>query len=362
MSLTVASPSRPRRGGFSLLEATAGGHRRTVLAGLVITLIGFAILSLFVGAQALPPAQVFGAIVGADVPTEVALLVLELRVPRTILGILVGVCLDVAGTLMQALTRNPLAEPGILGVNAGASAAVVTGVALTSVGGVAFAGVTATVVSVVFAFVGAAAASVLVLLLGGAFRSGTDPVRLTLAGAALSIVLGAYTNAILLNFPTIFQSFKHWAVGSLQGRGYDVILPIAAIAVPAALAACLCGPWLNALALGTEMGRALGANPRRLGLIGGVLVVLLAGSATAAAGPIAFVGLAAPLAVRALVGPDYRWVLPLSALSAAIIVVGADMIGRVLMNPAEVETAVIASLIGAPVFIALVRRRRWARL
>jgi len=165
-----------------------------------------------------------------------------------------------------------------------------------------------------------------------------------------------------LNQPKLFESFVHWSVGSLVGRGYDVILPTATVVLPAALAACVAGRWLNALALGPELGRSLGADPRKLAVVGGALAVLLCGGATAAAGPIAFVGLAAPLAIRSLVGPDYRWVVPLSALAAAIIVVVSDVIGRVILPPSEVDTAVVAALLGSPVFIALVRRREWARL
>lgn len=340
-----------------------GSRRGVLLFSLAAGVVVLAFASLFVGSHVLSPAEVWGALQRRqDVEHDVSLMVWELRVPRAFAGVLVGACLGVAGAVMQALTRNPLAEPGLLGINAGASAAVVTGIATAgSLGGMPTGpgGVTLTVL---LAFAGAAAASVLVLAVGGAFKDGTDPVRLTLAGAALTVVFTAYTNAILLNRPTLFQEFTNWAVGSLQGRGFDVSAPLALLAVPVLVVACLCGRWLNALALGHDVGRSLGADPRRLGLLGGALVVVLAGTATAVAGPIAFVGLAAPLAVRAIVGPDYRWVLPLSALAAAVIVLGADIIGRLVMIPSEVETAVIASILGAPVFIALVRRRRWARL
>lgn len=345
--------------------ASAHGRRRwsrrgvTVTLAVAVPLLAFA--TLFVGGQTLSPADVMSALAGDGHP-ETVLVVRELRAPRALLGILVGLGLGVAGTLMQALTRNPLAEPGILGINAGAAAAVVTGMMAGSVAGAPVTGAAGTYLSFVYAFAGAAAASLVVLVLGGAFREGTDPVRLTLAGAACAIVLGAYTHAMTLNQPDLFQAFVHWGVGSLQGRGMDVVWPAATIILPAAVVACLAGRRLNALALGSEMGRALGADPRRLAVVGGVLVVALAGGATAAAGPISFVGLAAPLAVRAMVGPDYRWVVPLSALTAAIIVLFADALGRVVTPPLEVETGVVAALIGAPVFIAMVRRRRWARL
>lgn len=337
-------------------------RRRVLWAGTLALAVPLVALgSVYVGAQNLPPAEVTATLLGHG-SGDTALLVQELRVPRALLGVVVGLALGAAGALMQALTRNPLAEPGILGVNAGAAAAVVTGLAFSSLLGLGLSGVTGTYVSMAFAFCGAAAASFLVLVLGGAFSKGTDPIRLTLAGAALSVVLGAYTSAMTLNQPQLFEAFVHWAVGSLQGRGYDVVWPVASVALPALVLACLSGRWLNALALGSEMGKTLGANPRRLALGGGALIVCLAGAATAGAGPISFVGLAAPLVVRSLVGPDYRWVVPLSACVAAIIVVCADVVGRLILPPSEVETAVVASLVGAPVFIALVRRRRWARL
>lgn len=340
------------------------GQRRRrwwVLVGLLLAVPLVALVSLYLGGQALAPADVTAALRGTG-SDEASLVVQQLRLPRAVLGVVVGLALGGAGTLMQALTRNPLAEPGILGVNSGAAAAVVTGLALTAATGGSLRGVTGTLASLGFAFLGAGGASVLVLVLGGAFRKGTDPVRLVLAGAALSVVLGAYTSAVMLNQPQIFEAFVHWSVGSLQGRGFDVIWPVSAIVLPALLLACLLGRQLNALALGHELGRSLGADPRLVAWCGGGLVVLLAGAATAAAGPIAFVGLAAPLAVRSLLGPDYRWVLPLSALFAAVLVVVSDVVGRLVLPPSEVETSVIAALIGAPVFIALVRRRRWGRL
>jgi ABC-type Fe3+-siderophore transport system permease subunit len=363
---SAAGPHTAGRGGSAALPgggvARSRAARRRVLwaIGLVVAVIIAAIGSVFVGAQALAPADVVDALLGRG--GEAALFVHELRVPRALLGVVVGLALGAAGALMQALTRNPLAEPGLLGVNAGAAAAVVTGLAFGGALGLRATGIAGSYVTMALAFVGAAAASALVLLVGGATSKGTDPVRLTLAGAALTVVLGAYTNAMTLNQPQLFEDFVHWSVGSLQGRGYESLWPVASVVLPALVVACLSGRWLNALALGPEMGRALGADPRRLAVAGGALVVALAGAATAGAGPIAFVGLAAPLVVRGLVGPDYRWVVPLSACVAAVVVLVADVIGRVVMPPSEVETAVVAALLGAPVFIAVVRRRRMARL
>ncbi|MEQ6897816.1 iron ABC transporter permease [Microbacterium sp. KR10-403] len=350
-TLTTAPPATRRRG-------TARGTAIAVAVGLAALAV-CVVLSLFVGSREIDPGVVWQALTRPD-PTDTAQLVItELRVPRTILAILVGIALGVAGTIMQALTRNPLAEPGILGVNAGAAAAAATGIAVTG-------GVWGMTGSFLFSFAGAAAASLLVAALGGVFGHvpgrGADPVRLTLAGAALAVTLAAYTNALLLNFPTVFDSFRHWAVGSVQGRGNELVLPALLLIVPAALVAVLLGRSFNAVALGHDAARALGASPQRVLVTGAVLIVLLAGTATAVAGPIGFVGLVAPLGVRMLVGPDYRRILPLSALAAAVLVLGADIIGRIALPPDELETSIVTALVGAPVFILLARRRRLMRL
>lgn len=334
-----------------------GTARRPVIAAItgLVVLAACAVLSLFIGSRDLAPDVVWTALTNTDPRDTTHLVITELRVHRTILALLVGVGLGTAGTVMQALTRNPLAEPGILGVNAGAAAAAATGIAVTG-------GVWGTGGSFLFSFAGAAAASLVVAELGGVFGRGADPVRLTLAGAALAVTLAAYTNGLLLNFPSVFDSFRHWAVGSVQGRGTELVLPVLVIILPAAVVAALLGRSFNAVALGHDAARALGASPQRVLVTGAVLVVLLAGAATAVAGPIGFVGLVAPLGVRMIVGPDYRRILPLSALAAAILVLGADIIGRIAMPPDELETSIVTALVGAPVFMLLARRRRLMRL
>lgn len=330
-------------------------RRRGALLGGTVGLAVLAVLSVFVGTRSLAPSDVWQAITEFDAANGAHLVVTELRLPRTALAILVGAALGVAGTIMQALTRNPLAEPGILGVNAGAAAATATGIGL-------FGGTLGTFGLIAFSFVGAALASVAVAGLGGIFRRGADPVRLVLAGAALAVTLGAYTQALLINYPEVFDTFRHWAVGSVQGRDGALVLPATLLIVPAVVMAALLGSRFNASALGTDLGRTLGADPRRTLWTGAVLLVVLAGTATAVAGPIAFVGLTAPLAVRLLVGPDYRWIIPLSAVYAAVLVLGADIIGRILLPPTELETSIVTALIGAPVFVLLARRRRLMRL
>jgi iron complex transport system permease protein len=324
-----------------------------LVAGLAAA-IALVVLSVLVGAQPVSLATVWQALTAPDRTSTEQLIVLELRLPRTLLGIAVGIALGGAATTMQALTRNPLAEPGLLGINAGAAAAAATAIALGARSG--------PFGHALFAFAGAALAALLVGALGGVFRRGADPVRLTLAGAALSVVLGAYTQVLLINFPEVFDTFRHWAVGSLQGRSWEVVATTWSLVVPAAVLAVLLARSLNAAALGWDAGRALGVDPRRTAGLGLLVVVVLAGAATAAAGPIAFAGLLAALGIRMLVGPDYRWVMPVSMVAAVVVILAADILARVLRAPAELPTSIVTALLGAPVFIAIVRRRRLVRL
>ncbi|WP_084078972.1 iron ABC transporter permease [Demequina sp. NBRC 110057] len=323
--------------------------------GLAVVLLALAMLaSLLWGTRAIAPDAVWHALTGADATSDEALVVTSLRVPRTILGVIAGAALGTAGALMQAITRNPLAEPGILGVNAGAAAAVAAGIA--------FAGATAADVYLWFAFAGAGLAAVVVYGVGGVLSDKGSVVRLTLAGAAVTVVLSSFTTALLINFPDAYDRFRFWDVGSIQGRGLDVVWTVTpAIVVGLVLAMSLTGR-LNVMALGNELGRSLGANPRTTVIIAAIAVTLLAGGATAAAGPLAFIGLAAPHAARMITGPDHRWLIPYSAVLAAVILLGADVIGRVIAAPAEIETGIMTAIIGGPVFVALARRRRLAAM
>ncbi len=312
------------------------------------------VLSIAVGSRPLPLATVRDALTAFDPTSGDHLIVRELRVPRTILGALVGAALGVAGAVMQAVTRNPLAEPGLLGVNAGASVAVVVAIA--------WFGVTTPAGYLWFALAGAAGASVLVHALGGAFRSGSNPVRLVLAGAALSVVFGAFTHAVTISYPDAFATFRFWTVGSLSGRGWSVLVPTALVVVAGLVLAQALSGALDATALGADLGRAVGVSARRTWVLSMVAVVLLAGGATAAAGPIAFVGLAAPHVARLVVGPSHRWIVACSALVGAVVLLGSDVLGRVVAFPSEVQTGIISALVGGPLFVALVRRRRIAQL
>jgi iron complex transport system permease protein len=328
---------------------------RVVVAPAALAALAFAILlSLAVGARAIPFDQVLDALSGR-LDGGNATVVNEVRLPRTALGLLVGIALGLAGALMQALTRNPLADPGILGVNAGASAAVVTAIGLL--------GITEPEGYIWFSFAGAALASVLVYAIGSAGRGGATPVRLALAGTAITYALIAFVYGLALTDPLLLQRYTQWSVGSLGGgRGateLTVALPF--VAAGAVAAAFLARP-LNALALGDDQARALGTHAGRTRIAGAVAITLLAGAATAAAGPIAFVGLTVPHVARAIAGTDQRWVLAYSALLGAILLLVADSLGRLLARPGEVQAGIVMAFVGVPIFIAVVRRRRIAGL
>jgi iron complex transport system permease protein len=331
------------------------GGRLTRGAGLVLAfaVLGLAALfSLAVGARSIPLGDVIDALLHGG-GSQDAVIVNSIRVPRTLLGVVVGAALGVAGALMQALTRNPLADPGLLGVNAGASAAVVIALAL---------GVAGAAGSVWFAFAGAAFAAVAVYTIGGAGSGGATPVRLALAGTALTAALTALIYGVALTDVRLLQQFNFWSVGALGGRGrtqLDAIVPF--VLLGGLLALALARP-LNALALGDDSARALGARVGRTRIGGAVSITLLCGAATAAAGPIYFLGLTVPHAGRAVCGPDQRWVLAYSAVLGGALLLIADVIGRVLVRPGELQAGVMVAVIGAPVFIALVRRKRIAAL
>ena len=326
--------------------------------GLLLGLLwlGLAVLlSLVVGSRSIGMAEVFEALWAYNPLDDQHLIVRELRVPRTLVAILAGLALGLAGAIMQAVTRNPLAEPGLLGINAGAGVGVIVGVAVL--------GLSSMSAYVWCAFGGAGLAGIAVFLLGRAQETGTNPVRLVLAGAGLSVMLASVTGIIILNAPLeVFDQFRHWASGSLEKSSGEAVAVLAvAVLLGGATALGLVGS-LNAMALGKDLGLALGVNVRLTWLLACLAVMLLAGAATAAAGPIGFVGLVAPHLARMLVGPDYRWIVPYSALFAGVLLLSADVLGRVVAAPAEVAAGIVALLIGGPFFIALVRTFRLSTL
>lgn len=325
-----------------------------LVALMLLILLLVAALSVAWGSHAIDPGTVWQALTAPDPRNNDHLLVNELRGPRTALGLMVGSALGLAGALAQSLTRNPLADPGLLGISSGAAVAVAAAIA--------FFGVRSPFGYVWFAFAGALAAAVLVYSLGTARKNGATPARMALAGAAVAVCLGAMTRAILLSYPQAFDKFRYWDVGSLLGRGYDVFWILLPFALAGIVIALLLARPLNALALGEEAAQALGVSLGATRFWVAMAVVLLAGSATAAAGPIAFIGLAVPHIARMLVGPDHRRLLPAVLLLSPVMLLGADVLGRVIVPPDELQTGIVTALLGAPVFIALVRSRKLASI
>lgn len=275
--------------------------------------------------------------------------VVHSRLPRTIAGVVVGAALGLAGAAMQGVARNPLADPGILGVNAGASLAIVIALYLF--------GISTPTAYIWFAFVGAGLAAVAVYAVASLGREGATPIKLALAGAALSAALASLMNGILVSSKQTLDSFRFWQVGSVSGRGLETILQVLPFLVVGAVITLGTGRALNGLALGDDVARGLGQRVGLARAITALGVVVLCGASTALAGPITFVGLIVPHVVRALVGGDYRWILPLSALLAPVLLLGADVLGRVIAPPGEIQAGIMTAVVGAPVFIALVRRR-----
>lgn len=328
-------------------------HRGVAVGtGLALAAVGI-VASLSLGSNHVPLGRVLMLLATPDGTPE-SDVIRGLRVPRTVVALVVGAALAIAGTLMQALTRNPLADPGILGVNAGAALAVVTGVAVTGITGIWF--------FLWLALAGAAAASVGVYLLAGSGHETVTPSRVALAGVAVSAALAAITQTVILADQQAFNEFRFWVSGSLEGRGWGTLAAIAPVLIPGLVLAILLGPALNALALGDDTGHALGADVSRIRILTMVAITLLAGGATAAVGPIVFVGLAVPLAARALGGTDQRWLTVLCLVLGPAWMLLADTIARLVLAPQEAPTGVVAALIGAPVFIAVIRGRRVAAL
>ncbi|MGY2001315.1 FecCD family ABC transporter permease [Blastococcus sp. SYSU DS1024] len=344
----------PARGSPRPPAAPVRGRRLGTLALLLVLVVAAALASIAVGTRSIGLADVWRSLLDSSLGSEEAVIVRQLRVPRTVLGLLVGAALGVAGALMQGHTRNPLGDPGLLGVTAGASLAVVLAIAALGIGTPGG--------YVWFAFAGALVGTVLVYAIGSAGPGGATPVTLALAGAALSALFFALVRAVVVTDEQTLDSFRFWVVGSLAGRGAEIawqVGPFIAVGVVLALANA---PALNLLGLGEDVARGLGQRIWLARTIGLAAITLLAGAATAACGPIAFVGLVVPHVVRALTGPDHRWLIPCSGLLGAALLLAADVIGRIVARPGELQVGIVLALIGAPFFVALVRRRRTATL
>lgn len=331
-------------------ETERGSGSRVFLAvALLVLLATLVALSILVGSRTISPETVWRVLWEPD-GSQDALVVHDLRLPRTMLGIVAGAALGVAGALIMALTRNPLADPGVLGVNSGAHLAVALSISLL--------GLASFSQYVWFAFIGAIAATALVYFVGSSGRSGPTPVRLTLAGVAFGAVLSGIATGVTLLDQRTFDLLRDWNAGSLVNRDPDLILQLLPCVIAGLSIALLLARSLNAVALGDETARGLGIDVRTTRAWGVIAVTLLCGATTAVVGPISFVGLMVPHAVRWLTGPDQRWILLLTIIASPSLLLAADILGRILVTPDEMPVGVVVALIGAPVLIALVRRKR----
>lgn len=360
MSSSTEVTTRPEdRAEPGAIPAMVGRSRNRLgpAGGLGLLLVALALLvlavglSLAVGSNPIPLSAVWNSVwtelfgTGETYADDVV----ASRIPQTVLGLIAGSALAVAGVVMQALTRNPLADPGILGVNAGAAAGIVTAMA--------FFGLSGATTNVWAALPGAFLAVVIVYALASG-RRGSTPVRLVLTGTVVSSVLMAYIQAVTLNLDQVFGAYRFWAVGGLAGRTMEQAISVLPFFVVGMLLALPLGASLNALALGEESATSLGVRTGRAKIIGALSATLLCASATAAVGPIGFVGLAVPHIVRSFTGPDNRWLILVSAVAGPALLLFSDVLGRWIARPEVLMTGIVTAVLGAPLLIVAVRRMR----
>lgn len=329
-------------------------RRRTAapLAGLVVAVLVVVVASLALGSAVLSPATVAANLL--DPARDVDAVVWGSRVPRTVLGLLVGACLGVAGAVMQGQTRNPLADPGLFGVSAGASLAVVVGVYVL--------GTSSVLTTLWLALAGACVASVVVFSVAALGRGLASPVPLAIAGSAVSAFLVAITSYLVLSDETTLAAYRIWVVGSLSGRTLDGVGAAVPFALVGGVLAAANARSLDTLSLGTELATGLGESLLRARLVGLGAITLLTAAAVAISGPIGFVGLTAPHLARALVGGSHGRLLPASALVGAVVLLACDVVGRLIGGTSEVSVGVVLTVLGGVVFVAIVRRGRVAAL
>lgn len=313
-------------------------------SALLLLLLMF---SIMLGAADISPATVIASIFNFDETSFDHLVIRTVRLPRVLAGTIVGASLAVAGAIMQGLTRNPLASPGILGINAGASFAVVLTVYIM--------GNPPLSTYAIFAMIGAAGAAIIVYGLGSMGRGGATPLRLTLAGVILTAFLASFTTALLITDQDTLDQIRFWTVGSLAGREWDLLRLTSPYMLVGLLGSLLIARQITTISLGDDIAAGLGQNTALVKILAAIVTVLLAGGAVALAGPVGFVGLIAPHLVRFFVGVDYRWILPYCALVGALLVISGDMVGRVIIRPQELPVGVMMGLLGAPFFIYLAR-------
>lgn len=319
-----------------------------VLIGIGLLLVTM-MLSIGFGAADIAPADVWAALFAFDATSTDHLIIRTLRVPRAAVAALVGASLAVAGAIMQGLTRNPLGDPGILGINTGAALAVVAAVFFLNIGTLSL--------YALFAFVGAGVTAVAVYGIGSLGRGGPTPLNLTIAGAALTALLSSFTTGVLILNQRTLEEVRFWLAGSVAGRDLDLLLQVSPYLIIGLILAFALGRQITTISLGEDVAKGLGQNTGWVKGLSAVSVVLLAGGAVAVAGPIGFIGLVIPHVVRFIVGVDYRWILPYSAILGAVFLLVSDVGARLLLRPIELPVGVMTALIGGPFFVYLVRWR-----
>ncbi|MGI3169822.1 FecCD family ABC transporter permease [Pseudooceanicola sp. C21-150M6] len=318
------------------------------LAGVLGALLCACLVSVSLGTRSVVWADILAGLGGRT--DTMAQAVVAVRVPRTCLAVLAGGALGLAGAVMQGVTRNPLADPGILGVNAGAALAVIVGMA--------WFGMQTLAAYIWVAILGAGIAAIFVYAIGSLGRGGATPLKLALAGAATTIAAASFTTAIILPRNDIAGAARSWQVGGVGGASFDVILPCLPFIFAGLILSLLSARSLNLLALGEETAAGLGAQVAMARAAAALGAVLLCGATTAICGPIAFLGLVVPHVCRLMVGVDHRWLMPFSALIGGLLLTLADVIGRLVARPSEMEVGIVTAFLGAPVFIWIVRQRR----
>lgn len=326
--------------------------KSTVITGIITALIGLFVciaLSLAAGARFVPVADVISALKDSSSESFEAVVVRE-RIPRTIFSILIGCSLGISGTLMQSITRNPIADPSVLGVNSGAAFFVVCGIA--------FFGITSAYGFIIFAMLGAAFTAVFVYGIGSIGYGGATPLKLVLAGSAAATALSSLTSIVMMPRDRVMDTFRFWQIGSVSGATYEKIVIFIPFFLIGAVISIIISPQLNILSLGDETATGLGAKPAMIRLTGAVSGVLLCGAATALAGPIGFVGLMVPHTLRLFFGNDMRFIIPMSSLGGAILLTLSDVAGRVIGSPGETEVGIVTAVIGGPVFVIIAMKAK----
>lgn len=313
-----------------------------------IVLMACLVYSITLGARDIPLRTILDSFFSFDHSFD-HLVIQTVRLPRSLMAMAVGAALAVSGAVMQGLTRNPLAETGILGIEAGGSLAVVLTLFMF--------GSTSLSVYAGAAFLGAAIAAMAVYALGTLGRGGATPLNLTVAGAAMTAFIASITTSILIVSQRTLDEIRFWLAGSLSGRDFDLFLQVLPFLLSGLILAFSLGRQITTMSLGEDIAKSLGQQTLWVKLLAALSVVLLAGSSVAIAGPIGFVGLVVPHMVRFFIKTDYRWILPYTAIVGAILLLVADIAARVLLKPQELPVGVMTALMGAPVFVYLVKSK-----